>query len=202
MGNANREIERNRLRVAQEAARIMAVEGIRDFRAAKLKALDRLSLNNDTALPRNSEVNAALREYQRLFQSESQPASLVAKRASALKAMELFAKFSPRLVGPILEGTADSASVIEIQVFSDTPEEVEWFLEDRQIPVEMRSARIQINRSTWLDAPLVGFYAAGEAIEALVLPMDFLRQAPIGSFDAKPMKRASLTVLRALLDNP
>jgi len=202
MGNANREIERNRLRVAQEAARIMAVEGIRDFRAAKLKALDRLSLNNGTALPRNSEVNAALREYQRLFQSESQPASLVAKRASALKAMELFAKFSPRLVGPILEGTADSGSVIEIQVFSDTPEEVEWFLEDRQIPVEMRSARIQINRSTWLDAPLVGFYAAGEAIEALVLPMDFLRQAPIGSFDAKPMKRASSTDLQALLDKP
>ncbi|HZV38696.1 MAG TPA: hypothetical protein VFF96_08110, partial [Pseudoxanthomonas sp.] len=56
-----------RHRLAHEAARLMAEGGIRDFHQAKLKAASRLGIFDDASLPRNREIEDALREYQRLF---------------------------------------------------------------------------------------------------------------------------------------
>ena len=55
--------------LAQEAARIMAEEGVRDFRFAKRKAAERLGFDpRSLHLPTNLEVEQALAEHQRLFQ--------------------------------------------------------------------------------------------------------------------------------------
>src|SRR5690606_6689468 len=56
-----------RHRLAHEAARLMAEGGMRDYHQAKLKAAQRLGILDDASLPRNREIEAALREYQRLF---------------------------------------------------------------------------------------------------------------------------------------
>ena len=53
--------------LAQEAARIMAEHGIADFLQAKRKAADRLGVNDVAVLPKNVEIEAALRAHQRLF---------------------------------------------------------------------------------------------------------------------------------------
>ena len=53
--------------LAQEAARIMAQHGIHDFLTAKRKAAERLGVTEASALPRNTEIEEALAEYQRLF---------------------------------------------------------------------------------------------------------------------------------------
>ena len=52
-----------RHRLAHEAARLMAEGGIRDFHQAKLKAAARLGIHDDASLPRNREIEDALREY-------------------------------------------------------------------------------------------------------------------------------------------
>ena len=55
-----------RQRLAHEAARLMAEGGIRDYHQAKLKAAQRLGIHDDASLPRNREIEDALREIARL----------------------------------------------------------------------------------------------------------------------------------------
>ncbi|HEY5612672.1 MAG TPA: hypothetical protein VIK70_03670, partial [Lysobacter sp.] len=100
-------IRERRLLLAHEAARLMAEGGMRDFHQAKLKAAERLGIVDDASLPRNREIEEALREHQRLFQRDHAIA-LRRRREAALRALEFFKSFDPRLVGPVLDGTADA----------------------------------------------------------------------------------------------
>ncbi len=88
-----------RRRVAVEAARLMSESGIRDFQMAKRKAAERLGANDKSQLPNNAEIEDALREHQRLFQSDEQPQTLRRLREEAREAMKFFKDFDPRLVG-------------------------------------------------------------------------------------------------------
>src|ERR1700678_3358659 len=92
--------------LAQEAARLMVEHGIEDFLQAKRKAADRLGVNDVSVLPKNIEIEAALRAHQRLFGRESHDHSLREQRRIALKTVRVLAEFNPRLVGSVLNGTA------------------------------------------------------------------------------------------------
>ena len=188
-----------RRRLAHEAARLMAESGIRDFHQAKRKAAERLGIHDDASLPRNSEIEDALREYQRLFQGDTQAAGLRARRDAALRALEFFAQFDPRLVGPVLDGTADRHSPVALHVYTDDDGAVARHLDAHLIPAESRSRRIRLDRERAIDVPVWVFSAEDLTFDVAVLPADALRQAPLSSIDEKPMKRASLSQLRTLL---
>ena len=188
-----------RHRLAHEAARLMAEGGIRDYHQAKLKAAERLGIFDDASLPRNREIEEALREYQRLFHGDSQASDLRQRREAAMQALEFFASFAPRLVGPVLDGTADRNSPVALHLHADDAEAVARFLEDRRIPAESRMRRLRLDRERNEDAPVWLFAADGLSFDLTVLPLDQLRQAPLSSLDEKPMKRASLSQLRTLL---
>ncbi len=187
-----------RHRLAHEAARLIAESGIRDYHQAKLKAAERLGIHDDASLPRNREIEEALREYQRLFQPGHDD-SLRHRREAALRAMEFFAGFQPRLVGPVLDGTADARSPVGLQLFSDDPEAVPRFLEQHRIPAEARERRLRLDRERSQDFPVWLFSAEELSFDLTVLPLDGLRQAPLSSVDEKPMRRASAAQLRQLL---
>src|SRR5579872_5054944 len=110
--------------LAQEAARIMAQQGIHDFLTAKRKAADRLGVTDSSVLPRNTEIEAALAEYQRLFDARAHRRSLESQRRAALHAMHWLARFQPRLVGAVLSGTATEHADIQLHLFADRPENV------------------------------------------------------------------------------
>ena len=184
--------------LAHEAARLMAEGGIRDYHQAKLKAAQRLGIFDDASLPRNREIEDALREYQRLFQRDNL-VELRQRREAALRALEFFALFEPRLVGPVLEGTADARSPVAMHVHSDDPEATHRFLEQHGIPAESRTRRVRLDRERSEDFPVWLFSAENLPFDITVLPLDVLRQAPLSGIDEKPMKRASLTQLRQLL---
>lgn len=188
-----------RHRLAHEAARLMAEGGIRDFHQAKLKAASRLGIHDDASLPRNREIEDALREYQRLFLGDAQALDLRTRREAALRALEFFADFEPRLVGPVLEGTADGNAPVALQLYTDDVDAVPRFLEDAGIPHEARSRRVRLDRSREGDFPAWLFSAEGLGFELTVLPLDTLRQAPLSGIDERPMKRASAAQLRRLL---
>ncbi|MGN6222294.1 hypothetical protein [Pseudoxanthomonas sp.] len=188
-----------RHRLAHEAARLMAEGGIRDFHQAKLKAADRLGIHDDASLPRNREIEDALREYQRLFAGESHAQGLRQRREAALRALDFFQDFSPRLIGPVLEGTADANAPVQLQVHSDDPDALPRFLEEHRIPSESRMRRVRLDRERHLDAPVWLFSAEELSFDVTVLPQDALRQAPLSNVDEKPMRRASLSQLRQLL---
>jgi hypothetical protein len=187
-----------RHRLATEAARLMAESGIRDYHQAKLKAAERLGIFDDASLPRNREIEDALREYQRLFQRENVSA-LRERREAALRAMEFFAAFEPRLVGSVLEGTADVRSPVALHLYSDDADAAPRFLDQHGIPAEARSRRMRLDRERADDFPVWVFSAEDLTFDLTVLPLDVLRQAPLSSTDEKPMKRASTSHLRRLL---
>lgn len=188
-----------RHRLAHEAARLMAEGGMRDYHQAKLKAADRLGIHDDASLPRNREIEEALREYQRLFLGDAHASGVRMRREAALRALEFFARFDPRLVGPVLEGTADTHSPVHLHLYADDPDAVPRFLEDAGIPAEVRSRHVRMDRAREDDYPVWVFSAEDLTFDLLVLPSAALRQAPLSGIDEKPMRRASASQLRTLL---
>lgn len=198
--HAHDRLQRNRLRVAQEAARLMSEHGIRDFHHAKLKAAERLGILDTQALPRNLEVEQALREHQRLFLADSQPQLLRERREAAVEAMRFLAAFEPRLVGAVLEGTADAHSAVCLHVYSDDPEAVVLHLREHGVPIETQVRRLRYSRDDQPEYPVLLFAADELPFDLTVLPRDALRQAPLDRADDRPMRRASLVQVEMLLD--
>jgi predicted nucleotidyltransferase len=197
--HAHDRLQRNRLRIAQEAARLMSEHGIRDFHHAKLKAAERLGIVETQALPRNLEIEQALREHQRLFLADSQPQLLRQRREAALEAMRFLAPFEPRLVGAVLEGTADAHSAVCLHVFSDDPEAVGLFLREHGVPIETQVRRLRNSRDDQPEYPVLLFAADELPFDLTVLPRDALRQAPLDRTDDRPMRRATLAQVEMLL---
>jgi hypothetical protein len=188
-----------RLAVAEEAARIMREQGVDDFLQAKRKAADRLGVTDASILPRNTEIEAALVAHQRLFAADRHEADLAAMRRSALEAMRLMADFQPRLVGPVLTGTASAHSEINLHLFSDSPEAVSIRLEERGVPHEVLERRLRYERDRAVSYPALRFVAGRQTVDAVVFPLDGIRQAPCSPVDGKPMRRASAAEVEALL---
>jgi hypothetical protein len=185
-----------RQRLASEAARLMAEGGIRDFHQAKLKAAERLGIHDDASLPRNREIEDALREYQRLFLGDRQRDALRLRREAALRALAFFAGFEPRLVGPVLDGTADERTPVALHLHADDADAVARFMDDHGVPAEARDRRVRLDRDRTADMPVWVFAAEDLAFDVTVLPTDALRQAPLSGIDERPMRRASATQLR------
>jgi hypothetical protein len=188
-----------RRRIAVEAARLIAEGGLRDYRQAKLKAASRLGITDDLSLPKNGEIEDALREHHRLFRANEQPETLKTLREAALEAMRFFAEFEPRLVGPVLEGTADEHSAVCLHLHDDGADRIAMFLQERGIPYEERTRRLRLERETTADVPVFVFTAGDSAIDLTVLPYNRLRQAPLDRIDERPMRRANLAAVEELV---
>jgi len=191
--------ERARQMVAQEAARVIVNQGIRDYRAAKIKAAERLGLNARGSLPSNPEIERAIEEHHQLFGGESHTKFLHSMREAALSTMQLLATFTPRLVGPVLAGTADENSAINLHVFTDTPELVATTLDDLDIQYFPYERRLKSRHNQTNSYAGFGFEYESAAIQATVFPVDGIRQAPLSPIDGRPMDRADMTRVRGLM---
>lgn len=191
--------KRMRQRLAMEAARIMAEEGVDDYGAAKRKAAARLGAADTRNLPRNDEIEQALGEYLRLFKSDTQPAKLKQLRQTTVQAMRFVEQFNPRLVGPVLNGTAAEHSGVNLHVFTDVPEEVGLFLAHKHIPHELSDKHLTLMDGSPASYPLYRFVAQDVAIELVVFPVDGIRQAPRSPTDGRPMRRAAVAAVEELL---
>ena len=182
-----------------EAARILAESGNRDYYAAKRKAATHLGAVDTRNMPSNAEIEQALMEYLRLFQADRQPEQLRQLRAVAAEAMAFFAPFSARLVGPVLNGTAHAHSVITLHVFADTPEDVGLHLMQHHIPYQQAEARLRMSTDGSVSFPTYRFVADDTRLEVIVFPRDGERQSPLSPVDGRPMRRATLDAVQALL---
>jgi hypothetical protein len=189
-----------RERIALEAARIMAEQGLRDFALAKRKAALRLGAADTQHMPKNLEIERALVEYQRLFQGNSHPPALKKRRELALQAMQFFSRFEPRLVGEVLTGTAGMYSDLHLHVFSDAPEALALFLTDHRIPHEQGEKRLRLNREQVQNYSVYRFVADDIRVELTVFPLAGMRHPPLSPVDGKPMRRAPLEAVRKLLE--
>lgn len=187
--------------VAQEAARLMAEHGIQDFHLAKRKAAERYGVVEGAFLPKNTEIEAALASYQRLFGGDQHATSLREQRRVAVEAMRMLEKFEPRLVGAVLNGTATEHSDIQLHVFSDSPEAVYTHLMDKRYGYEVFERKVRMTAERVVAVPSVRFEVGREMVEAFVFARDGIRQAPISPVDGRPMRRATLAETTALISD-
>ena len=191
--------DRARQMLAQEAARIIVEQGIQDFRTAKKKAAERLGFGGRGSLPGNSEIEAAVSEHLQLFGRESHFDLIRALRQAAVTAMQILATFDPRLVGPVLNGTASAHSPVNLHVFSDTPELVGIALDDAALPYRTFERRLKSRRDRTDHYAGYRFRQGDLMVEATVFPIDGMRQAPISPVDGRPMRRADIDTVQELL---
>lgn len=187
-----------RRRIAVEAARLIAEQGMRDYHAAKLKAAARFGPPESLPLPRNTEIEAALREHQRLFQADTQPRQLARLREAAVEAMRFLSRYEPRLVGAVLDGTADEYSAVCLHLFTDNADELRDFLRTHGIPFDEQQRQLRTDATSVGDFPALLFMAGGTAIDITLFPLDGLRQAPLDRVFERPMRRAGIDAVLQL----
>lgn len=195
------ESDRARQVVAQEAARIIVNHGVRDYRLAKQKAAERLGMDTRGSLPGNAEIEAAVTEHLQIFGGESHEDHLRLMRVAALSAMELLWTFTPRLVGPVLVGTADENSAVNLHVFADSAETVAMELANMGVHYKSYERRLKSRRGQVENYAGFEFHHSNSSIEATVFPIDGIRQAPMSPIDGKPMKRVDTQGVQQLLEH-
>jgi len=194
-----RRLRQIRLEVAAEAARIIATEGQHNYHAAKKKAAERIGVSERLALPSNIEVKDALKRYQDLYGGTAHSDNLERLRQSAIRAMQLLDQFNSRLVGAVLDGTANEHSRISLHVFCDSPEAVILFFIESGEPFRQEQRQIRWINGEHRTVPLVVFDFEGAVIELTIFEPVHLRQAPPSPIDGKPQRRASLAEVEILL---
>jgi len=185
--------------IAQEAARLISEHGIKDFLMAKQKAANSLGVTDKHVMPSNTDVEQALLEYQRIFQSNSQPKHLNALRQTALKAMRLLKPYHPMLVGSVQRGTAGEYSDVNLHIFTDHPESFGHFLDEHTIPYEQNEKRLRINKDNYEFYSSYSFIAGETPIDIVLFPIVGKRQAPLSPVDGKPIQRDDANKIEAAL---
>lgn len=125
--------KRDRLRIAQVAARIIAEHGLTDWTLAKRKAVRQLLLPDSAALPSNDEIEAALCDHHALFGGDVHVAALRRQRVEALSWMRRLAAWEPVLVGGVAAGWATEHSDVRLELAADDPKAVEIELAGRGV---------------------------------------------------------------------
>jgi hypothetical protein len=186
--------------LAQEAARIMAEHGIEDFLQAKRKAAERLGVHDASVLPKNVEIEAALRAHQRLFGRGTHDHTLKEQRRIALDTMRMLQEFHPRLVGSVLTGTATNYSDINLHLFADRSESVAIHLIEIGVPHQFYERRVRMDAERTVNYPALRFENCARSIDATVFPIDGIRQSPYSPVDGRPMKRADAREVSDLVE--
>lgn len=199
MTRRHRTNHRITLLLAQECARIMTEEGVQDFGTAKRKAALRLGIPDKAALPDNTAIEQALIDRQRLFHADHQALRLHGLRKTALEAMRFLACFRPRLVGSVLSGAASLHAGIHLHLFAEPAEDVPLFLMEHCIPFKTSERRLKMANGTPLCQPVFSFTADDTPIDLTVFAPLAEREAPRSPLDGRPMRRAGLAEVQALL---
>lgn len=199
--SAGRRDDIRRQRLAYEAARILAGQGLAEFDRARRKAAARVGVADRRLWPSNEEIRAALVEQRRLFAPrERHAAELHRLRGHALGAMRLFSVFAPRLVGPLLAGIGDTMVGIRLHLFADGPEDVILTLMAQGIPWHERERVLGYPGGRRRGHPAFHFVAGGIPVELVVLPVNAQRSPPLDPVSERPEKGADLAEVERLVE--
>ena len=99
----------------------------------------------------------------------------------------------------MLSGTASAHSEVNLHLFAEGAEPVALHLMERGIPHRMGERRLRYEPNRLVAYPVVHFVAGDRPIDAVVFPIDGIRQSPASPVDGRPMKRADAEELEAML---
>lgn len=187
-----------RAEIAAAAARMIAQDGV-DTGTAKRKAarqvLGDTKIGSDI-LPDNEQVEEQVRLYNALFLSATQPARLLHLRTLAAQMMEQLQQFTPYLTGAVLRGTAGEHSDIHLDLFADSPKDVEIYLLNRNVDYEA-SETPHFNKRL-ASVEIVSFIWQKEGVHLTLYQQDDLRGA-LRKKTTDQIERANLAEVHALI---
>ena len=194
--------------IAQQAARMMAEDGINDFAYAKKKAGKQLGVSEASVLPTNAEIEDEIRLYHNIYNADEQPLELAKLRKAALMTMQLFERFNPHLTGSVLDGSAGKFSQTNIHLFADSAKDVEMFLLNQQIPFESSEKSFRISDKPSKDkkekvrktVPVFTLETELGLQKLSVFDVDDMRVAVKRTVDGSNAERADINDLQALLN--
>ena len=194
--------------IAQQAARMMAEDGINDFAYAKKKAGKQLGVSESSALPTNAEIEEEIRLYHNIYNADEQPLELAKLRKAALMTMQLFERFNPHLTGSVLDGTAGKFSQTNIHLFADSAKDVEIFLLSQQIPFDSSEKSYRVSDKPSKEkkekvrktVPVFTLETELGLQKISVFDVDDMRVAVKRTVDGSNADRADIGDLQALLN--
>lgn len=185
-------------RIAHLAARMIAVDGVRDYGLAKRKAARQAGAPDSRNLPTNVEIEDALRAYQALYQADEHPEQLQQLRRLALDMMRLLEPFNPHLTGPVLSGSASRHAEIHLHLYTDDVKELEVFLLNREVPFRTRETRVWSgDGSSVVPSFMISSRHADYCIT--VLGTRHRRQPLRMTSDGRPLDRATIESVESLV---
>jgi hypothetical protein len=194
--------------IAQQAARMMAEDGVHDFAYAKKKAGRQLGVSENSVLPTNAEIEEEIRLYHEIFNADEQPVELKKLRKAALFTMKMLERFDPHLTGTVLDGTAGKFSQTNIHLFADSAKDVEMFLLNQQIPFESSEKSYRVSDKPSKDKkekvrktiPVFTLETEYGIQKISVFDVDDMRVAIKKTSDGSNAERADINQLQALLN--
>jgi hypothetical protein len=206
---AKENLQHLRQLIAQQAARMMAEDGISDYGYAKKKAGRQLGAVDNSVLPSNVEIEEALKLYNTLFLSDEQPENLANLRKNALFTMQLLAKFNPYLTGAVLDGTAGLGAETHIHLYADSLKEVEMFLLNQDIPFETNEKSYRVMNDGKRDkkgdgrkkVPVFTLEMDSGLIKLSVFEVDDVRISTKRAADGANAARADIEEVKLLLNS-
>lgn len=177
----------------------MRESGITDAASARRRAAKRLCIHDAHELPELAAIEKELRSQQRLFAGEPHSQLQQRLRLAALAAMTFFKAFDPRVVGAVLDGSAERHTAVCLHLFADPCETIIHFMDDQAIAPVRKTRRVRLDRERMILADMLEFTADAVAFELILLPPSALRQAPLAHGSDAPMARATLAQLRLLI---
>lgn len=188
--------------IAQEAARLMYEDGVREYRDAKRSAARRFgsekALSLGSHLPSNAEIHAEVQRLIGIHEGKVLPERLLRLRLLALRQMEMLEPFHPYLVGSVLSGTVTERSDIDLHLFAESSEEVKAYLERNGVPFEEEVVTIR-HGGEFFEYPHLYLDESGVVVECTVYAAGDIRRIPKSSITGRPMERADAKKLRRII---
>jgi len=184
--------------LAEEAARLMHDEGVREYYTAKHRAADNLlgMRRSDTvSLPSNREIRAALVARAEVLEGLGRKRRLRHLRQVAAEVMVALQLYEPRLIGSVASGAIHASSDIDIQLFTHHPLHVEATLFREGYDAE------RVDLEVFKDGAHrrylhYHFDADGAHVELSVYGPEELHRVALSSIDGKPIDRVPIRRVR------
>jgi len=201
----NSKSQQLRISLAQEAARLMYEEGVKQYFTAKQIAAKRLLGRSygkkirfrPKDLPSNGEIQASLSQLVQLHESDTLPYRLFAMRIIALETMYELKPYSPCLIGSVSTGQIRQGSDIDLHIFSDSLEELLIALDKQEKNYQLAEVSIQKNSKIMLYTHI--YLNNIFPIELSVYPRNEIRVVSRSSTDGKPIIRMKPHAVETIL---
>ena len=194
--------DRLRQLIAQEAARLMYEEGVKEYRDAKRKAARQFgsekALSLGSHLPSNAEIHGEVQRLLLIHEEKVLPERLVKLRLLALQQMEILEPFHPYLVGSVLSGVVTGRSDIDLHLFAESSEQVEEYLYKKDIEFQQEVVTIR-HGGEFFEYPHLYLEASEVVIECTVYPIEDIHRIPKSSITGRAMERADAGKLRKIM---